>query len=79
MPLSKSLRPTAPMKHPDDEWLRTVSREIADGVADLLQQRYKLVDGSWWLFSLGKPQRALTFDKVEYARGRGRIPRNDDA
>ena len=45
-----------------------LARKIADDMAHILQQEYKLVDGAWWLFSLGKPQRALSPEEVADAR-----------
>jgi len=37
-----------------------ISRQIAHGMADLLCQEYKVHDGQWWLWTLGKPARPLT-------------------
>jgi hypothetical protein len=54
------------------------ARDLADMIADLLGQEYRLVDGRWWLFSLGEPQRALSDSAVERARDRGLIPQEVD-
>lgn len=54
-------------------WINATAREVADEMADLLQQEYKLLDGRWWLCSLGRPQRPLTEGEIKNARNRGSI------
>ena len=59
------------MDKPD---LNVWAREIAGEMATMLRQEYRLVDGEWWLFSLGTPRRRLASDEVKEAKGRGQIP-----
>lgn len=47
--------------------IREVSKEVCNLMADLLQQEYKLYQGQWWLWSLGKPARPLTDEEVAEA------------
>lgn len=55
-----------------------VAREIANEIADLLQQEYKRHNGEWWLWALGEPQRPLS-DAEEYeARRRGQLMEASD-
>lgn len=58
----------------DRRWIDQAARELADQMADLLQQEYKMVGPEWWLWTLGKPKRPLSEREIEYARGRGLIP-----
>lgn len=58
----------------DRRWIKQAAREVAHEMADLLQQEYKLVDGQWWLWSLGQPRRPMTEREIESARDRGAIP-----
>lgn len=53
--------------------INRAAREIANDIARILRQEYKQVDGKWWLWSLGKPQRPLTDEEIEGAKQRGQI------
>lgn len=50
----------------------SVTREIASGIGDLLDQEYRYHHGQVWLFTLGKPARPLTAQEVSDAKRDGR-------
>ena len=60
------------------EQVKQAAREIANGVATFLRQEYQLVDGEWWLFSLGRPRRPLTDIEIKEAQKRGQIPLEEE-
>lgn len=48
----------------DRDWINKRARELADIMADLLQQEYTRIGGVWWLWSLGRAMRPLTDEKI---------------
>ena len=48
----------------DEAWKARVAAEVAFAMGKLLGQEYKLHEGAWWLFSLGKPARPLSDKEV---------------
>lgn len=59
---------------PSEEEQKALAKRAANFMADLLRQEYRLHEGAWWLFSLGKPARPLREDEIVEARERGQIP-----
>jgi hypothetical protein len=39
-------------------------KEMCEGIGRMLRQEYRLHEGQWWLFTLGKPARPLTPDEI---------------
>lgn len=56
--------------------IRRIARGVADDMACLLRQEYKLHKGQWWLFTLGLPARPLKQEEIADAQVRGDIPSN---
>ena len=44
----------------------TVCRAMANEIGKALGQEYKMHEGHWWLWTLGKPARALTDEEIKY-------------
>ena len=54
--------------------VKQISGDIAKGVGRLLRQEHRLIDGTWWLFTLGKAMRPLTADEVQWHTERKHAP-----
>lgn len=50
------------------------SQNLAMRISRQLRQTYELVDGKWWLFTLGKPAKELTDDEVAWHVARKHLP-----
>lgn len=59
------------------EWITQAAKDIDIEMASLLQQEYKAHQGTWWLFTLGEPARALTAKEIAWHQERGDIPNED--
>lgn len=47
---------------------------IAKGIGNALGQEYRKHNGEWWLFTLGKPARALRSDELNWHMKRNHAP-----
>ena len=54
------------MAQPEER--RKTARAISKAMATMLRQEYKMHQGAWWLWTLGKPARPLTDAEIKEHR-----------
>ena len=47
---------------------------LASSIGTTLQQDYRAYEGGWWLFTLGRPSRALQVDEIAWHVARNHAP-----
>ena len=50
------------------------SERVATEIGSMLAQEYVFYQGQWWLFTLGKPARALRQDEIDWHTARRHQP-----
>lgn len=57
-----------------DDVIRDAARDIAEHIGKLLEQKYVMFEGKWYLSTLGKRVRELTPEEVVWHTERGHYP-----
>lgn len=54
--------------------LKRLSEDVASSIGQILRQEYRMVDGKWCLFALGKFARELDPDEIDWHTARRHAP-----